>query len=135
MKTYRQKVGKRGEEIAVTYLKKNKYTIIEQNYRAGKYGEIDVIARDNNQFVFIEVKTKSDTQFGNPEKELTYYKKKKIQRAIHNYLFKNSLQDTPWRLDLIAIDILNKKVHPVKSDKVGAKQFNRVNLRHYKHIS
>lgn len=118
MKTQRQKLGKRGEDIAVKYLKKNKYKIVEQNYHAGRYGEIDIIARDRDQIVFIEVKAKTDKQFGSPEQELTHNKKKKLHRAIHNYLFKHFLQDKPWRMDLIAIEIPSAKI----------------NLKHYKNL-
>ncbi|MDA2936610.1 YraN family protein [Patescibacteria group bacterium AH-259-L05] len=133
MQTQRQKLGKRGEDIAVRYLKKNTYTIIEQNYRAGKYGEIDIIARKKDQLVFVEVKAKSDTQFGDPEQELTYFKTKKLHRAIQNYLFKHSLQDREWRLDLIAIEI--PPCHPARPRRyVGEAEGSHINLRHYKHI-
>lgn len=119
MKTQRQKLGKLGEDLAVKYLQKNGYKILTRNYIAGRYGEIDIIAKNNGQLAFVEVKTKSDNQFGDPEQEFTYFKKKKLYRSIQNYLFKNSLQDKPWQLDLIAIEILNKNN----------------NLRHYKNIS
>ena len=118
MKTRRQKIGKLGEDAAVKYLKKNGYKILERNFRAGRYGEIDIITNDKGQLVFVEVKTKTDEQFGSPEQEFTYQKKKKMRRAIQNYLFKNYSQDRQWRVDLIAIEISDKK-----------------NLRHYKDIS
>lgn len=139
MKTRRQKTGKLGEDAAVKYLRKNGHKILERNFRAGRYGEIDIIANDKGQLVFVEVKTKTNEQFGPPEQEFTYQKKKKMRRAIQNYLFKNYSQDRSWRVDLIAIEIFN----PVKSreEKISpkAKLFNRVNkkinLRHYKDIS
>ncbi len=129
MKTQKQKIGKIGEDLAVNYLKKNKYKILERNYRADKFGEIDIIAvckkdtstifRPEKILVFIEVKTKTDRSFGLPEEELTFQKKKRTRRAIQNYLFKKHLADEDWRADLIAIEILN----------------NTKQIRHYKNIS
>jgi putative endonuclease len=109
MKTQQQKVGKIGEDMAVKYLKKKKYKILERNYRADKFGEIDIIAQDKNELVFVEVKTKTDQNFGLPEQELTYQKKKRLKRAIQNYLFKKYLTDADWRMDLIAIEFLNSQ--------------------------
>ena len=105
MKTKRQKVGRHGEDLAVRYLKKKRYRILERNYIAGHYGELDIIAEQNGQLIFIEVKTKTDQQFGLPEQEFNYYKRKKMRRAIQNYLFKNYNQDKDWQADLIAIDM------------------------------
>lgn len=109
MKTKQQKVGKIGEDLAVKFLKKRHYKILERNFRADKFGEIDIIAKDKGELVFVEVKTKTDEQFGSPEQEFTYQKKKKMRRAIQNYLFKKYFIDKDWRTDLIAIEILNKK--------------------------
>ena len=111
MKTQQQEIGKIGEEMAVKYLKKKKYKILECNYRADKFGEIDIIAKDKQSYelVFVEVKTKTDQNFGLPEQELTFQKKKRMRRAIQNYLFKKYLTDTDWRADLIAIEFSNEK--------------------------
>jgi len=127
-KTHQQKIGKMGEDMTVNYLKKKGYKILERNYRADKFGEIDIIASckkpDSTLFqpskilVFIEVKTKTDQSFGLPEQELTYQKKKRLRRAIQNYLFKKYLTDEDWQSDLIAIEILDDKQ----------------DIRHYKNI-
>ena len=129
MKTQQQKIGKIGEDMAVKYLKKKGYKILESNYRADKFGEIDIIAtckKDNSTLfhhaktlVFVEVKTKTNQNFGLPEEELTFQKKKRLKRAIQNYLFKKYLTDEDWRADLIVIEI---------SD-------NKPEIRHYKNIS
>jgi len=110
MKTKQQMVGKMGEDLAVKFLKKKGYKIIERNFRADKFGEIDIIAKNKNEIVFVEVKTKTDEQFGSAEEEFTYQKKKKMYRAIQNYLFKKYLTSHDWRADLIAIDIMDKKI-------------------------
>ena len=59
----RRSLGKRGEELALSYLKKNGYKIIEQNYRS-KLGEIDIIAQESGAFTFVEVKTRYTNRFG-----------------------------------------------------------------------
>lgn len=119
MKTQQQKIGKKGEDLAIKFLKKKSYKIIKRNFRAGKYGEIDIIAKDKDELVFVEVKTKTDEQFGLPEQEFTYQKKKKMRRAIQNYLYKKYFLDKDWRADLIAIEISDQE-----SD-----------IRHYENIS
>ncbi len=127
MKTKKQKVGKKGEDIVAKFLKNEKYKIIKRNFQAGRFGEIDIIAelkdssifsRSSKTLVFIEVKTKTGQNFGPPEKELTYQKRKKLKRAINYYLFQNHLSDSNWRIDLIAVELLN----------------NKKNIRHYKNI-
>ena len=110
MQTKQQKVGQMGEDLAVKFLKKKGYKIIERNFRADRFGEIDIIARNKNELVFVEVKTKTDEQFGSAEEEFTYQKKKKMYRAIQNYLFKKYLKNCEWRADLIAIDIVDGKI-------------------------
>jgi len=110
MKTKQQIVGKKGEDLAVKFLKKKGYKVIERNFRADRFGEIDIIAKDKNELVFVEVKTKTNEQFGSPEEEFTYQKKKKMYRAIQNYLFKKYLTSCDWRADLIAIDIVDEKI-------------------------
>ena len=119
MQTKQQKVGQRGEDLAVKFLKKKHYKILERNFRAGKYGEIDIIAKNKDELIFTEVKTKTDNQFGLPEQEFTYQKKKKMRRAIQNYLFKNHFTNQNWRADLIAIEISEDKP----------------NIRHYEYVS
>jgi len=77
MLTDKQKLGKRGEDLALTFLKKKHYKILARNFRAKRFGEIDIVACNKNQIVFVEVKTKSNYYFGYPEEEFTYFKKKK----------------------------------------------------------
>ena len=71
----RHELGKNGEDIATNYLQSIGYLIMERNYTA-KQGEIDIIARDNKEFVFIEVKTRSSNQFGRPAEAVDSIKQK-----------------------------------------------------------
>lgn len=85
---YNKITGKCGEDVAASYLKKMGYKIIERNYR-NKIGEIDIIAKNKENLVFVEVKTRSSDKFGTPAEAVTYYKKQKIVNTAKYYLMKN----------------------------------------------
>lgn len=95
-------VGKRGEEIAVKYLRERKYAIVDRNYRC-KCGEVDIIARDGKTVVFIEVKTRRNDSFGPPQLSVTNFKQRQISKAALMYLSSKKLKDVPARFDVIAI--------------------------------
>ena len=103
------KLGKAGENIASDHLIKNNFSIIEQNWHSGKYGEIDIIANDNNtkELVFVEVKSRTTSI--NDAKELVNKKKQqKLYKLAESYLYLNSKENSSCRFDVIAIKI-NKK--------------------------
>ena len=119
MQTEKQKVGEIGENIAVKHLVKHKYKILDRNYRK-KWGEIDIIAKKNNVFHFIEVKSVScETWKYNkinvsgetfddyrPEENVHPWKIKRLKRAIQSYLIeKNVSGETEWQLDIMAVFI------------------------------
>ncbi|NMH87383.1 YraN family protein [Flavivirga algicola] len=94
-------LGKKGEQLAVNFLLKNGYDIMERNYRFDK-AEVDIIARQKDTLAIIEVKTRSTTDFGNPQ---DFVKPKQIQRlvkAVDEYVNTNDL-DVEVRFDIIAI--------------------------------
>jgi putative endonuclease len=94
-------LGKKGEQLAVDYLLKNNYTIIERNYRFDK-AEVDIIAKKNDILAIIEVKTRSTLEFGDPQ---DFVKPKQIQRlvkAVDEYVSENNL-DLEVRFDIVAI--------------------------------
>lgn len=70
MLSRQQQFGEKGESIAERHLKKRGYKILEKNYRT-KVGEIDIIAKEKNTIVFVEVKTRRSWQFGNPKGAVT----------------------------------------------------------------
>lgn len=94
--------GKLAEDNAVLYLRKKHYKILERNY-ACRAGEIDIIAKHGDTFVFIEVKKRADTKVGRPEEYVTYSKQKKIILCAQMYIYKNNLEDKKFRFDVIAI--------------------------------
>ena len=94
-------LGKKGEQLAVDFLLKNNYDIVERNYRFDK-AEVDIIAKKDNILAIIEVKTRSTADFGDPR---DFVKPKQIQRlvkAVDEYVTVNDL-DVEVRFDIIAI--------------------------------
>ena len=116
MTTEKQNIGKLGEDIAVKYLEKHGYKILDRNYRKS-WGEIDIIASENigkNQFlvrqsqelVFIEVKTQNQKFEWRPEENITRHKKRQLSRIVLTYLKANRIpEDQNWRVDVLAITL------------------------------
>lgn len=98
----RQRLGQKGENLAALFIRDKGYNIIVRNYRC-KIGEIDIIAKDNDTLVFIEVKTRSNLAFGSPATAITAKKQRQISRTAQNYLASKHLFNTPARFDVISI--------------------------------
>ncbi|MCF8266765.1 MAG: YraN family protein [Ignavibacteriales bacterium] len=94
--------GKLGEEIAIQLLRDKGYRIIESNYHFG-HGEIDIIAEEEDTLVFIEVKLKTNLDFGEPEYSVTKSKQKQIRRIAEAYLYEKGVEDKRCRMDVISI--------------------------------
>lgn len=112
-----QKTANIGEKIAQLFLLKKKYSIRQTNVRY-HCGEIDIVAKKGKTLIFIEVKTRTNWQFGYPEEAFTFQKQQKLTEAINTYLFKNNIENS-WQIDLITIDLHGK----------------RASLRHYQAVS
>lgn len=101
------RLGKEGEELAKKFLNKKGYKIIEQNYKT-PIGEIDIIARDRETLVFIEVKTRESLEFGMPFEAVNYTKRNKISKVALSYL--KRFKETPaCRFDVLSICYKNNK--------------------------
>ena len=95
-------IGKQGEEAAREYLRQRGYSIVERNWRC-PFGEIDIVARDGDTLVFVEVKRRSSSGYGGAEGALTQHKQRRIVAAARMYLARSG-SDLPVRFDLVAID-------------------------------
>jgi len=102
MQDKRKKFGKESESIAVRYLKKNGYKILEQNYR-NKLGEIDIIAKDKKTLVFVEVKARRSGGYGSPKWAITPKKQRKISMVALYYLKATKQNKVKARFDVVAI--------------------------------
>jgi len=98
----RQRFGKEGESVAVRHLLKSGYLILAQNYRT-RYGEIDIIAKDGNTLVFVEVKSRRNESFGNPKYAVTFKKRQKMSMAALDYLKTTKQSNIKARFDVVAI--------------------------------
>jgi len=94
-------LGKKGEQLAVDFLLKNNYDIIERNYRFDK-AEVDIIAQKNKILAIVEVKTRSTIDFGNPQDFVKPKQIKNLVKAVDEYVIENDL-DIEVRFDIIAI--------------------------------
>ncbi|MBI3559017.1 YraN family protein [Candidatus Gottesmanbacteria bacterium] len=116
MKLFNKKTGALGEDLATEALRKKGYEILKRNF-SNKFGEIDIIARNNGVLVFAEVKTKKGEEFGSPEEMINPKKLWKIRNMANLYMGRN---DLPCRLDVVAI--------------VLDQEDNLVRLTHYENI-
>jgi len=97
--------GKEGEKIAAEFLKKNGYHIAEVNYRC-PIGEIDIVARDKNELVFVEVKARKSNALGYPEQAVGVKKQKKMSQLALWYLQEKKISDGHARFDVVAVLML-----------------------------
>ena len=104
---YKTELGKMGENIAVQYLISKEYKIIERNFRC-RQGEIDIVAIDENELVFIEVKTRTSKQYGNPSEAVDYTKMNHILRVAEYYIYIKKIKNTYMRIDVIEVMISRK---------------------------
>lgn len=109
----KQDLGKLGEIFAVKLLKANNYKIIDRNFRT-KFGEIDVVAIDNDTLCFVEVKTRWGRKYGSPEEAVTFRKIARIKKAASLYIKKYTNLPKKYRIDVVAIEIENGKVASAK---------------------
>ena len=98
----KKELWKKGEDLAHRFLKKNGYRIIQRNYVC-KMGEVDIIARDKDTLVFVEVKTRTSAAYGPPELAVTVAKQRQLSKAALNFLAAKKLEDAKARFDVVAI--------------------------------
>lgn len=118
MKKFNLETGKLGENIAKNYLQEKGYEILEQNYR-NKYAEIDIVAKEKDVMVFVEVKTRIGEQFGTPEDSLNKNKMSRLFRNANMYSARKGFSS--YRIDAICI-VLDEE-----------RQVQRIN--HYQNIT
>jgi putative endonuclease len=99
----RKTLGQHGENAAAQFLMRAGCTILDRNWRT-EQGEIDLIAREGDQLLFVEVRTRASSQFGSPEESITPSKAQKIMLAAQDYLVTHADSELNWRIDVIAID-------------------------------
>ena len=102
MASPKMRLGKWGEDKAARFLKNKGYLVLETNYRC-RWGEIDIVAVDEGQIVFVEVRTRNGNEFGTPEESITPTKRRRLVVTAEHYLGDHGQEGLDWRVDLIAI--------------------------------
>jgi len=115
MRPERGDLGLYGENEAVRFLKRNGYTILERNYKT-TLGEIDIVAKKDEEIVFVEVKSRSSSLFGPASLRVTKKKKRNIIKTMFLYLKEHRLFDKDVRIDVVAVNF----------DKSGKERFELI---------
>lgn len=100
----RQGLGRTGERLAAEELSRQGYHILEKNFRSS-YGEIDLVAEDEQDLIFVEVKTRRGSDFGLPEEAVTSRKQQKIIQVASYYLDLHACSQRSWRIDVVAVQL------------------------------
>ncbi len=111
-----KKTGKKGEDIAVSFLQQKKYKILDQNFCI-RGGEIDIIAEKDEQIVFVEVKTRKNKKFGEIIEQISKNKQNFLINSANNYLFQKELTEKNWRIDVITVFLSDQepKIEHIKN--------------------
>lgn len=104
-----RKVGAQGEEIAEKYLKQQGYKIIEKNYHASRFSEIDIIARHNKMLVFVEVKLRTSLKQGYGREAVTKRKQDNIRYGAEHYMCFKLKQEENCRFDVLEITLIENE--------------------------
>ncbi len=109
-----KKVGRESEDLAVNYLIKKGFQIIERNYTFEKKGEIDIVAKDpiTNFLIFVEVKSRKNLENGEPEYAITKNKIKQLKKMAELYLYDKEISEIDCRFDVVTV-LFRPKVKPL----------------------
>lgn len=110
-KRNKRTVGTEGEQLAVKFLKKDGYKILQRNYRC-RSGEIDVVCYDHGTIVFVEVKTRYSEKYGPPELSVTEAKKNQIVKVALHYAAEKKIEGVDLRFDVVSISYPPIKKQP-----------------------
>lgn len=104
MTSYRNDLGRVGEQLAAQYLIQRGYTLLASNWRC-KGGEIDLVVQHGSSIVFVEVRTRRAASVDAALESITPRKRERLLTAIHTYLTETGLESADWRVDIVAVAI------------------------------
>jgi len=116
--TDRRALGRFGETVAEGFLRRQGYEIVARNWRC-RQGEIDLVAREGGDWVIVEVRTRRSATCGTPEESLTPAKQRRLLRAAVAFFQERELEDVPWRIDLVAVE-LDRAGRPARVEVIPA---------------
>ncbi len=97
-------LGRKGEDLAASYLRGLGWEIVERNYRT-RLGEIDIVSRDRDTLIFVEVKTRTNSDVARPDQSVTVRKQAKLRRLIEEYLVRHNQEQADVRFDVVGVTI------------------------------
>ncbi len=97
-------LGRKGENLAASHLRDRGWEILERNYRT-RLGEIDLVCRDHDTIVFVEVKARTSADFARPDESVTHRKQAKLRRLVEEYLVTHRLESADVRLDVLGVTL------------------------------
>jgi putative endonuclease len=100
-------LGKKGEEKAAVFLEKKGLQILAKNFRS-PFGEIDLVCKEKNQIVFVEVKTRTSLSFGDGAEAISLQKINRIVKTAYHFLKTQHLENAPFRFDVVSL-LLDKQ--------------------------
>jgi putative endonuclease len=103
-RTPQARLGASGERLAAHLLETQGYRLVANNWRC-IYGELDLIAEDGPELVFVEVKTRRGSRLGSPEEAITAAKRQRLILAAQSYLAESGAEQRPYRFDVVAIEL------------------------------
>jgi putative endonuclease len=107
MRDQRRELGQAGENLAVSFLEKNGYRIVERNWRC-RYGELDIIAREGGSLVFVEVRSRRSLRYGTAAESVDWRKRKKLRQLALIYLSERQFGHFSYRFDVITVFFAGK---------------------------
>jgi len=114
---YKKDLGYSGEDLAAKYLELKGFEIIERNFQC-RLGEMDIIAKDKEYLVFIEVKTRKSLKYGYPVEAISKSKVKSLIKVAQTYLHFKRIRDTDIRFDVVEVildNVLEKKINHIEN--------------------
>ena len=111
MSRSRQSLGRWGEKLAADFLNEHGYIVLEKNVRT-PYGELDLVTRQGEVIVFVEVKTRTSSVFGYPEEAITPRKQEHLLASAQDYLQAHPELSGDWRVDVISIECTSSEGTP-----------------------
>ncbi|MBT9140407.1 MAG: hypothetical protein DDT30_00983 [Dehalococcoidia bacterium] len=107
-------LGKNGEELAATYLVGQGYVILARNWCC-QSGELDIVAKDGDTLVFIEVKTRRSALCGSPAEAVDEKKQQRVRLVARHYLYENRTGAAKYRFDVVAVNAADKTIKIIKN--------------------
>jgi len=117
MPTPRTKLGDWGEELVARLLEQKGYKIVTTKYRCA-YGEVDIVAMDGEELVFVEVKTRRPGSFGTAEESVSAHKLRRLMATCQNYPQKSGQEAINWRVDLVSVRLEKGRSRNPKVERI-----------------